>query len=88
MSWQTRPCIWPVAGMMFEGSRIGLVLLAVLVAVRLSIAPVLAEDRRDPPLVGVLRLDTPETIGQVRAIFLNGLEARGYVDGRDVRVRF
>lgn len=64
------------------------VLLALLLASLFGAVPALADDRGDPPIVGVLRLDTPQTVARVRAIFLAGLKSRGYVDGRDIRVRF
>jgi putative ABC transport system substrate-binding protein len=47
-----------------------------------------ADDRTSLPLVGVLRLNTPENVEPVPTIFRNALAAMGHVDGRDVRIEF
>jgi putative tryptophan/tyrosine transport system substrate-binding protein len=40
------------------------------------------------PLVGVLRLNTPENVEPIPTIFRNALAAMGDVDGRDIRIEF
>jgi hypothetical protein len=40
------------------------------------------------PLVGVLRLNTPENVEPIPTIFRNSLAALGQVDGRNIRIEF
>jgi putative ABC transport system substrate-binding protein len=53
-----------------------------------SFAQVVGQDRTRLPLVGVLRLNTPENVEPIPTIFRNALAAMGFVDGRDIRVEF
>jgi putative tryptophan/tyrosine transport system substrate-binding protein len=48
----------------------------------------LAQDRSHLPLVGVLRLNTPENVEPIPTIFRDALAAMGHVDGRDIRIEF
>ena len=48
----------------------------------------LAQSTTDLPLVGVLRLDTPESVKPVATIFRNTLSSLGQVDGRNIRIDF
>ncbi len=47
-----------------------------------------AQNGKNLPLVGVLRLNTPENVEPVPTIFRNTLAAMGQVDGRDIRIEF
>jgi putative ABC transport system substrate-binding protein len=47
-----------------------------------------AQDRASLPLVGVMRLNTPENVEPVPTIFRNTLAAMGQIDGRDIRIEF
>jgi putative tryptophan/tyrosine transport system substrate-binding protein len=47
-----------------------------------------AQDSGNLPLVGVLRLNTPENVEPIPTIFRNALAALGHVDGRNIRVEF
>jgi len=47
-----------------------------------------AQSRDNLPLVGVMRLNTPENVEPVPTIFRNTLAAMGQVDGRDIRIEF
>lgn len=47
-----------------------------------------AQDRTNLPLVGVLRLNTPENVEPIPTIFRNALAAMGHIDGRDIRIVF
>src|SRR5579859_7149897 len=53
-----------------------------------SSGDVVAQDRTNLPLVGVLRLNTPENVEPIPTIFRNALAAMGHVDGRDIRIEF
>src|SRR5215510_11914167 len=48
----------------------------------------LAQDSTQPPLVGVLRIDTPATLGLSSGLLREALAALGYVDGRTIRLDF
>ena len=50
--------------------------------------PAAAQNTGDLPLVGVLRLDTSESVKPVATIFRNTLASLGQVDGRNVRIQF
>ena len=50
--------------------------------------PAVAQNTGNLPLVGVLRLDTPESVKPVAAIFRNTLTSLGQVDGRNIRIEF
>jgi len=50
--------------------------------------PALAQNTEALPLVGVLRLNTPENVEPIPTIFRNTLAALGQVDGRNVRIEF
>jgi putative ABC transport system substrate-binding protein len=50
--------------------------------------PALAQDRAQLPLVGVLRIDTPATLGPASGLFREALAALGYVDGGTIRLDF
>jgi len=47
-----------------------------------------AQKTGDLPLIGVLRLDTPESVKPVATIFRNTLASLGQVDGRNIRIEF
>jgi len=53
-----------------------------------SVVPGAAQEKANLPLVGVLRLNTPENVEPIPTIFRNALSALGHVDGRNVRVEF
>ena len=48
----------------------------------------LAQDSAQPPLVGVMRIDTPATLGLSSGLLREALAALGYVDGRTIRLDF
>jgi putative tryptophan/tyrosine transport system substrate-binding protein len=50
--------------------------------------PACAQDRTQLPLVGVLRIDTPATLGLSSGLLREALAALGYVDGRTIRLDF
>jgi putative ABC transport system substrate-binding protein len=50
--------------------------------------PAFAQDRAQLPLVGVLRIDTPATLGLSSGLLREALAAPGYVDGRTIRLDF
>jgi putative ABC transport system substrate-binding protein len=50
--------------------------------------PVLAQDRAQLPLVGLLRIDTPATLGLTTGLLREALAALGYVDGSTIRLDF
>jgi hypothetical protein len=50
--------------------------------------PALAQDRAQLPLVGVLRIDTPATLGLTSGPLREALAALGYVDGSTIRLDF
>jgi len=50
--------------------------------------PALAQDRAQLPLVGVLRIDTPATLGLTSEPLREALAALGYVDGSTIRLDF
>jgi putative ABC transport system substrate-binding protein len=50
--------------------------------------PALAQDRAQLPLVGVLRIDTPATLGLSSGPLREALAALGYVDGSTIRLDF
>jgi putative ABC transport system substrate-binding protein len=47
-----------------------------------------AQDRAQLPLVGLLRIDTPATLGQTTGPLREALAALGYVDGKNIRLDF
>ena len=49
-------------------------------------APALAQDRPGLPVIGVLRIDTPSTVGPSVGLFRDALAALGDVDGKNVRI--
>jgi putative ABC transport system substrate-binding protein len=50
--------------------------------------PAFAQDRTQLPLVGVLRIDTPATLGLSSGLLREALAGLGYVDGRTIRLDF
>jgi putative ABC transport system substrate-binding protein len=50
--------------------------------------PALAQDRAQLPLVGVLGIDTPATLGLTSGLLREALAALGYVDGSTIRLDF
>jgi putative tryptophan/tyrosine transport system substrate-binding protein len=50
--------------------------------------PAPAQDRAQLPLVGVLRIDTPATLGLTTGLLREALAALGYVDGSTIRLDF
>jgi len=52
------------------------------------LCPALAQSPANLPLVGVMRLDTPETVRPVEAIFRNTMSSLGQIDGTNVRIEF
>jgi putative ABC transport system substrate-binding protein len=50
--------------------------------------PALAQDRTQLPLVGVLRIDTPATLGLTTGLLREALPALGYVVGSTIRLDF
>jgi putative ABC transport system substrate-binding protein len=66
-----------------RGAAIGYSLFTSICASQVS-----AQDKARLPLVGVLRLNTPENVEPIPTIFRNALAAMGHVDGRDIRIEF
>ena len=50
--------------------------------------PVFAQDATNLPLVGVLRINTPDTVEPMATQFRTALAALGQVDGRTIRVEY
>src|SRR6516164_7044507 len=50
--------------------------------------PVFAQDATNLPLVGVLRINTPDTVEPMATLFGTALAALGWVDGRTVRLEY
>jgi len=50
--------------------------------------PVFAQDAANLPLVGVLRINTPDTVEPMATLFGTALAALGWVDGRTVRLEY
>jgi putative ABC transport system substrate-binding protein len=50
--------------------------------------PALAQDRAQLPLVGLLRIDTPATLGLSSGMLREALAALGHVDGSTIRLDF
>ena len=50
--------------------------------------PGFAQDKAQPPLVGVLGIDTPATLGLTSGLLREALAALGYVDGGTIRLDF
>jgi len=50
--------------------------------------PAFAQDRAQLPLVGLLRIDTPATLGLTTGLLREALAALGYVDGSTIRFDF
>jgi len=51
-----------------------------------SAAPVFAQNSNTLPIVGVIRIDTPESVKPFQTVFPSALAALGQVDGRNVRI--
>jgi putative tryptophan/tyrosine transport system substrate-binding protein len=49
-------------------------------------APVFAQDARNLPLIGVLRINTADTVERAATGFRDALAALGLVDGRNIRI--
>jgi putative ABC transport system substrate-binding protein len=49
-------------------------------------APAFAQDKTQLPLVGVMRINTPDNVEPFSTIFRNALSALGRLDGRDIRI--
>src|ERR1700758_294837 len=62
--------------------RVGLILFLWLC----SAATVFAENSESLPIVGVLRVNTPENVEPFPTIFRNALAVLGQVDGRNIRI--
>jgi len=62
--------------------------LLILVLWLCNVIPALAQNTESLPLVGVLRLNTPENVEPIPTIFRNALAALGQVDGRNIRIEF
>ena len=62
--------------------------LLILVLWLCNLVPALAQNTGNLPLVGVLRLNTPENVEPIPTIFRNALAALGQVDGRNIRIEF
>jgi len=50
--------------------------------------PVFAQDATNLPLVGVLRINTPDTVEPMATQFRTALAALGWVDGRTIRLEY
>ena len=62
--------------------------LLILVLWLCNLVPALAQNTGNLPLVGVLRLNTPENVEPIPTIFRNALAALGQADGRNIRIEF
>jgi putative ABC transport system substrate-binding protein len=62
--------------------------LLALFAWACSLHPALAQSPANLPLVGLMRLDTPETVKPVESIFRNTMTSLGQIDGTNVRIEF
>lgn len=62
--------------------------LLILVLWLCNVVPALAQNTGNLPLVGVLRLNTPENVEPIPTIFRNALAALGHVEGRNIRIEF
>jgi putative tryptophan/tyrosine transport system substrate-binding protein len=51
-----------------------------------SAAPVFAQNSEGLPIVGVLRLNTPENVEPFPTVFRNALAALGQIDGHNIRI--
>ena len=61
---------------------------ALLVLALCPMAPAFAQTGGDLPLVGILRINTPDTVEPMATQFRAALAALGQVDGRNIRVEF
>src|SRR6266568_3841473 len=61
---------------------------AALVLWLCNVVPASAQSTGNLPLVGVMRLNTPENVEPIPTIFRNALTALGQVDGRNIRIDF
>jgi putative ABC transport system substrate-binding protein len=61
-------------------------LVAALALWLCAIIPVLAQNAEDLPIVGVLRINTPDTVEPFATGFQDALAALGRVDGRNIRI--
>ena len=59
---------------------------ALLVLALCAVAPAFAQTTGNLPLVGVLRINTPENVEPFPTIFRDALAALGQVDGRNIRI--
>jgi putative tryptophan/tyrosine transport system substrate-binding protein len=62
--------------------------LLILILWLCNVLPALAQNTGNLPLVGVLRLNTPENVEPIPTIFRNALAALGQVEGRNIRIEF
>ena len=62
--------------------------LLILIVWLCNVVPAFAQNTGNLPLVGVLRLNTPENVEPIPTIFRNALAALGQVDGRNIRIEF
>jgi hypothetical protein len=59
---------------------------ALLVLALCAGAPAIAQDAANLPLVGVLRINTPDNVEPFPTVFRNALGVLGQVDGRNIRI--
>jgi ABC-type uncharacterized transport system substrate-binding protein len=59
---------------------------AAALALWLCAASALAQDRENPPVVGILRMNTADNVEPFATGFRNALAALGLVDGRNIRI--
>ena len=57
-----------------------------LVLILCAVAPAFAQNTGNLPLVGVLRINTPQNVEPFPTIFRDALAALGQVDGRNIRI--
>ena len=62
--------------------------LLIVVVLLCIVVPAVAQNTGNLPLVGVLRLNTPENVEPIPTIFRSALAALGQVDGRNIRIEF
>src|SRR5215831_2003251 len=84
---RTRELVWWSLQVAARWARMTYRLLMIVLCL-LHAVSALAQSTTDLPLVGVLRLDTPESVKPVATIFRNTLASLGQVDGRNIRIDF